>query len=728
MAFKDFTISRNNKIVIGGASGVGIILVAAAAVFNTWVRPALLVENPDGERLIEISDHGAIGTGTGANPFGSAGDCLKSGGGSGKMMSFGTCGSGGGTGGTYTAGQGLTDTNSSFKVNASLSGVLLRFATQSGYTLFAKNTLTTSGSVKALGNISGATLNVNNLKSCANVQTDASGRATCNPSTYLTADLTTAGQGLTQTVNSIKLNATITGSLVNFQTVSGSVIKAKDSLNSSGSIVAEGTISGANLYAATSIQGAGLASCSNGTTSKLLWNSTSGRFSCGTDTDAQLLFQTLAVSGQSDVVADTTTDTLTLAAGSNMTITTNAGTDTVTLASTDTNTTYTAGKGLTLTSTAFSTNASLTGTSLRFQTISGSTLKADLSITSSGSIMAEGTISGANLYSATSFKGSGLVDCSTASTSKLLWTAASGRFSCGTDTDTDTNTTYTAGQGLTLTSTSFKTNATLSGTSLIKWQTISGSYLHADTAFTASGYLTVKGLSRFTNIMTTVATSNNNTNSAFWTTQDGRVTARMTSSGSLTASGTIMARTSFSGSQLKINGASLNYITGNVRIGNTGTPKATLDVVGTISGSSLNVSNNITASGSLSVEGANYIQHDVIIPLCDAATACATGSGASFIVRGTLSGATITNAYLDAAYTGTTGTMTVQLRNITRGVDVFSTKISLDSAEPSSDTAATPAVIGNATLRFGDIIVPFIAAVHTTPAKGVSVTLHTKPQ
>ena len=70
-------------------------------------------------------------------------------------------------------------------------------------------------------------------------------------------------------------------------------------------------------------------------------------------------FKTISVSGQSDVVADSATDTLTLAAGSNVTITTTAGSDTITFASTDTNTTYTAGTGISLAGTTFALNAAI---------------------------------------------------------------------------------------------------------------------------------------------------------------------------------------------------------------------------------------------------------------------------------------------------------------------------------------------------------------------------------
>lgn len=83
-----------------------------------------------------------------------------------------------------------------------------------------------------------------------------------------------------------------------------------------------------------------------------------------TNTDS---FKTISVSGQDNLVADSATDTLTIAAGSNVTLTTTAASDTLTIAATDTNTTYTAGSGLTLSGTEFSlTNNAVTigGTSV----------------------------------------------------------------------------------------------------------------------------------------------------------------------------------------------------------------------------------------------------------------------------------------------------------------------------------------------------------------------------
>lgn len=83
---------------------------------------------------------------------------------------------------------------------------------------------------------SGRTLTVSSLRSCSLIQTDASGVTSCGVggTTY------TAGQGLTLASSSFKLNSTITGSLVRFATLSGSTVKANNSLSSSGTLSVEG--------------------------------------------------------------------------------------------------------------------------------------------------------------------------------------------------------------------------------------------------------------------------------------------------------------------------------------------------------------------------------------------------------------------------------------------------------------------------------------------------------
>ncbi len=50
-----------------------------------------------------------------------------------------------------------------------------------------------------------------------------------------------------------------------------------------GNLGATGTLSGKSLYVGQSFSGAGLTTCSNGSTDKLLWDSATQRFSCGSD-------------------------------------------------------------------------------------------------------------------------------------------------------------------------------------------------------------------------------------------------------------------------------------------------------------------------------------------------------------------------------------------------------------------------------------------------------------
>lgn len=70
---------------------------------------------------------------------------------------------------------------------------------------------------------------------------------------------------------------------------------------------------------------------------------------------------------------------------------------------------------------------------------------------------------------------------------------------------------------------------------------------------------------------------------------------------------------------------------------------------------------------------------------------------------------------------GTTGLTTVQLRNVTDGVDVLSTKLTIDSGEKDSLTAATAAVIDTAydDVATGDQFTWDVDGVQTTAPYGL---------
>ena len=175
----------------------------------------------------------------------------------------------------------------------------------------------------------------------------------------------------------------------------------------------------------------------------------------------------------------------------------------------------------------------------------------------------------------------------------------------------------------------------------------------------------------------------------------------------------------------------LDASTDRVGIG-TNAPETELEVVGTMSGRSLHAgTGSLTSSGGLTVEGTSFIQRRIEIPVCDAATACATGSGAMYMVTNSESGNLIYDAVLGVANPGVTGTMTVQVRNMTKQVDLFSTVLTLDSTHVLSTQSTAPVVINssNNLISGFDRIVARVTAIHSgTAAKGGTVVLYLRPR
>lgn len=87
------------------------------------------------------------------------------------------------------------------------------------------------------------------------------------------------------------------------------------------------------------------------------------------------------------------------------------------------------------------------------------------------------------------------------------------------------------------------------------------------------------------------------------------------------------------------------------------------------------------------------IYEPVVLPIVlNTETSLTTGDDAyEFHIPSKMNGWTITDA--TASRSAGTGTLTLQLHNITDGVDVFSTRLTIDSGETSSETAATAVVI-----------------------------------
>lgn len=107
-------------------------------------------------------------------------------------------------------------------------------------------------------------------------------------------------------------------------------------------------------------------------------------------------------------------------------------------------------------------------------------------------------------------------------------------------------------------------------------------------------------------------------------------------------------------------------------------------------------------------------------------TATATGDGKFyFIIPSSMNGMDLVEVNARVITAGTTNTTDIQIANVTQAADMLSTKMTIDSAETSTSTAATPAVIdtGNDDVATNDLIRVDIDAVSTTPAQGLIVTL-----
>lgn len=102
-------------------------------------------------------------------------------------------------------------------------------------------------------------------------------------------------------------------------------------------------------------------------------------------------------------------------------------------------------------------------------------------------------------------------------------------------------------------------------------------------------------------------------------------------------------------------------------------------------------------------------------------TTTGTGIGGDFVMP--FSGYVIeVGATVDTA--GTTGTTTIDINK--NGSTILPTKITIDSTEKTSRTAATPPVIntGNRAFSIGDVFTFDIDAIQSTAAKGLSVYMN----
>jgi hypothetical protein len=124
--------------------------------------------------------------------------------------------------------------------------------------------------------------------------------------------------------------------------------------------------------------------------------------------------------------------------------------------------------------------------------------------------------------------------------------------------------------------------------------------------------------------------------------------------------------------------------------------------------------------------GSNMGEKVVQIRVFDVAIDTATGDRkATFVVPSSMHLMNLVEVHGEVDTAGTTNTLDVQLRNVTQTADMLSTKLTIDTGETGSDTAATGYVINASEddLATYDVIAVDVDAVHSTAAKGLVVTM-----
>lgn len=120
-----------------------------------------------------------------------------------------------------------------------------------------------------------------------------------------------------------------------------------------------------------------------------------------------------------------------------------------------------------------------------------------------------------------------------------------------------------------------------------------------------------------------------------------------------------------------------------------------------------------------------YILYRIVSPTTDTSIANTVGGNFVMPFQGYV---TSVGATVDTA--GTTGTTTVDINLTTIAPaatsSILLTKITIDSTENSSRTAATPSVLDSSKVNFstGDIFTFDVDAVSTTPAKGLTIFMN----
>lgn len=142
----------------------------------------------------------------------------------------------------------------------------------------------------------------------------------------------------------------------------------------------------------------------------------------------------------------------------------------------------------------------------------------------------------------------------------------------------------------------------------------------------------------------------------------------------------------------------------------TGTPTISA------TGSDTNINLQLTPKGTGIVKG--ELKRFMVRLLANTTdTATGTTIGGDYRISNRAITVKAVGAYVDTA--GTTNTTTIDINEA--GTSILSTKITIDSTEKSSETAATPPVISDTSIAADAVVTFDIDAINTTPAKGLTV-------
>lgn len=134
----------------------------------------------------------------------------------------------------------------------------------------------------------------------------------------------------------------------------------------------------------------------------------------------------------------------------------------------------------------------------------------------------------------------------------------------------------------------------------------------------------------------------------------------------------------------------------------------------------------VAVSSGVMAASTSFSTRAVALPAVDWQVNMSVGDGRYYWpVPTTVNGMDLVRIYGRNITAGTSGVTTIQIANVTDGVDMLSTKLTIDSGETGSDTAATPAVIDTTKddVVTNDLLRVDVDTITGTPAQGLIIVL-----